>query len=403
MSSSPDRSTPEPDLKHAVALVTKMMAIPGPSGREAKILAFITQELRKAGVPGSAIRTDRVHQRSPYGGEVGNLIVRLPASKGIRAPRRLLVAHVDTVPICEGCRPVRRKGWVRSTDRTRGLGADNRSGAAAVLTAALTVFGKKLPHPPLTLFFPVQEEVGLVGARHVSLSDLGHPKLGFNFDGGSASKLTIGATGAYRLEIRIRGRASHAGVAPKDGISAITIAGLAIARLRRGGWLGEIRKRSHRGTSNIGSIHAGAATNVVPDEALLRAEVRSHEPGFRKAILDAFCHEFQHAASAVRNRAGDQGAVRVEHHLDYEAFKLTRREPCVAEAAATVRALGAEPVFSVATGGLDANWLSQRGVPTVTFGAGQHNAHTVNEMLNLDEFTSACRIALRLATAQVHS
>ena len=44
-------------------------------------------------------------------------------------------------------------------------------------------------------------------------TDLGKPKLAFNFDGGDVDKLTVGATGGERLDITIEGIPSHAGVA----------------------------------------------------------------------------------------------------------------------------------------------------------------------------------------------
>ena len=74
---------------------------------------------------------------------------------------------------------------------------------------------------------------------------LGKPKLAFNFDGGSPAKLTIGATGGYRMTIDIRGLASHAGSAPAEGVSAIAIASLAIADLVKNGWHGQIAKGRH--------------------------------------------------------------------------------------------------------------------------------------------------------------
>src|SRR5207248_9407191 len=116
-----------------------------------------------------------------------------------------------------------------------GLGADARAGAAVVLPAALETLRRDRPPPPLTFFWPVQEEVGLYGARHVGLGLLGKPKLAFNWDGGDADKLTIGATGAYRLQITVEGLASHAGGAPEYGVSAIVIAGRAIADLDQHG------------------------------------------------------------------------------------------------------------------------------------------------------------------------
>lgn len=390
-------AAPEPDLRAALALVMKLMALPGTSGHEGQVAAFITRELRAAGAPASAIRTDDVTRRSPLGGETGNLVFRLPGTLDL--PPRLLMAHLDTVPLCVGARPVLRGKFAKSEDRGTGLGADDRAGCAVVLTAAREILRRKLPHPPLVCFWPVQEEVGLFGAHYADLSLLGEPALAFNWDGGPAEKLTCGATGAYRMTIELRGLASHAGGAPQHGASAITMAGLAIASLERDGWLGDIRRDGQHGTSNIGAIHGGEATNVVTDRVTLRAECRSHDPAFRKRILAAFQAAFREAAAAVRSAAGIAGKVKFQHRLDYEAFALEPDEPCVQAAEAAVRATGIEPYRAISNGGLDANWLTARGIPTVTLGCGQVNVHTTSERLDVLAFHRACRVALRLATA----
>ncbi len=93
-------SLPKIDERTALKLVTELMAIPGRSGEERAIITAIKSHLKKIGVPASAISEDTAHKRSPLGGEAGNLIVKLPGT--IRGPRRLLAAHVDTVPAVRG-------------------------------------------------------------------------------------------------------------------------------------------------------------------------------------------------------------------------------------------------------------------------------------------------------------
>ena len=105
------------------------------------------------------------------------------------------------------------------------------------------------------------EEIGLLGARHVTLGKLGKPKLCFNWDGGAPGMAVIGATGDDHLDIEVHGLASHAGAHPEDGVSAIAIAGKAIADLQENGWHGLIIKGRNAGTSNIGIINGGDATN----------------------------------------------------------------------------------------------------------------------------------------------
>jgi tripeptide aminopeptidase len=378
-----------------------MLSIPGASGHEGRIVRLICQKLRQAGAPEDAIQIDQAHRRSPRGGQTGNLVCKLPGT--LRGARRLLMAHVDTVPLCQGARPVVRGARIVPADDETALGADDRAGAAVVLTAALEILRRKLPHPPLTFFWTVQEELGLLGARYARFGLLGKPRLAFNFDGGAADKLTVGATGGYRMQIHVDGIASHAGGAPEDGVSAIAIASLAVAELHEEGWHGQIQKDGRSGTSNVGVIRGGEATNVVTPYVEVRAEARSHNPAFRRRIVRTIEQAFHKAARSVRNRQGACGKVRINGHLDYEAFKLPDDDPSVQAAEAAVRSVGGEPIRAVSNGGLDANWMTARGIPTVTLGCGQTNPHTTGEQLELAQFRQACRIALRLAVATEES
>jgi len=388
-------SVPAPDLTAARKLVLELMAIRGGSGDEKLVAERIVKHLRDAGCPNAAIAFDTAHTKTPLKGNVGNLIVKLPGT--MPGPRRLLMAHMDTVPVCLGSKPVVAGRFVKSADSATGLGADDRSGCAVVLATAVEILRRKLPHPPLTFLFAIQEEVGLYGARFVKAADLGRPKLAFNFDGGAVEKITVGATGGHRLDIRIAGTPSHAGVAPEKGVSALAIASLAIASLVNDGWHGLVEKKGKRGTSNVGTIHGGSATNVVAESATLKAEARGHDPAFRNQIVKAIETAFKDAAKRIKSVDGKTGKVTIAGRLDYEAFRLDDDEPCVVAAEAAVKAIGLVPRREISNGGLDANWMAANGIPTVTLGCGQMEIHTTNEKLDLDAFENACRAALRLA------
>lgn len=375
----------------------QLMAIPGGSGRELEVASFVMEQVAKAGLARDQFRMDTAHRKSPFGGECGNLILKLRGTQ--RAPRRMLSAHLDTVPLCVNTRPDRRGRIVRSGNPETGLGADDRAGCAVVLNTAVEIIRRGLPHPPLTFCWFVQEEVGLMGSRHLTTSMLGKPAVGFNFDGGSATKLTIGATGGYRMTVEIQGLASHAGGAPEQGVSAIAIAALAIADLHRSGWHGDIQRDGLHGTSNVGVIAGGAATNVVADRVTVRIEARSHDSAFRQRIVAEIEESFRNAAKSVTNVMGQSGSVSIEGRLDYESFLLPRDEPAVEIAEAAVRSIGRQPERAVTNGGLDANWLFRHGIPTVSLGCGQKDQHMRSETLDLDEFEDACRIALHLATS----
>jgi tripeptide aminopeptidase len=387
---------PEPNLKRAMDLVMELMAIPGKSCQERAVADYICQRLAAAGLPADCVQFDDAHRRTPQPGDVGNLIVKLPGTQ--RGPRRLLTAHLDTVPVCVGSKPLRKKDFVVSADPATGLGADNRAGCAVILSALLEICERQLPHPPLTICWFVQEEIGLQGSRNLRKSLLGQPKLAFNWDGGPSTRLTVGATGGYRMQINVSGVASHAGVAPEQGVSAIAIASLAVADLARGGWHGSVVKGKNRGTTNVGYIAGGEATNVVTDRVTLRAEARSHDPNFRRRIVREFERSFASAAKEVRNTFGKAGSVSIDGRLDYESFRLADDQPCVIAADKAIRSLGLEPFRAVTNGGLDANWMTSHGIPAVTLGCGQVSPHMTTERLDVSEFEAGCRVSLQLAT-----
>jgi len=100
----------------------------------------------------------------------------------------------------------------------------------------------------------------------------------------------------------------------------------------------------------------------------------------------------------VKNHEGKSGRIKFKTQTDYHPFRMKDSLPVVQCAAAAVTAGGAKPNIRTANGGLDANWMVRHGIPTVTFGTGQNEVHTIDEWINLDEHERACELAVRLAT-----
>lgn len=391
------------DREAAVARLLRFLAVEGVTGHERAIATEVRRALIEAGVPRSAIAFDDAQTRIPLPTETGNLIVTLPGTRS--GPRRLFMTHLDTVPLCAGAVPLRKGGRIVPAGATA-LGGDNRTGVGCLATMLATLVLHKLPHPPLTVLFTVREESGLFGARHLDPAALGNPTLGFNVDGGSARQLTIGAVGALRWEAEVHGKAAHAGVRPERGISATVAVALALARIHETGWFGKVRQAGKEGTSNVGSVGdregrcAGQATNVVTDFALVRGESRSHDLPFARAITAAYRDAFKSAAAQVRDDRGKTARVRFTARLDYYPYRLKESSPPVQIARAAAQRLGWEPILKISNGGLDANWTVRHGIPTVTFGAGQNNVHTVEEYVEIKDYLEGCQLALALATAE---
>ena len=392
------------DTAAATQRLLRFLAVNAITGHEAPIGKELVAALKEVGVPAKAISYDDAHTRIPEPTPIGNLIVKLPANGMKGAKPLLFMTHMDTVPLCAGARPkLAGKRIVNELEGTTALGGDNRTGCAVLVTLAAELIAQNLPHPPLTLLFTVREESGLFGAKYLNPADLGGPAVGFNFDGRRAADVIVGAIGADRWTVDVRGKAAHAGVAPEKGISATMVLALALAEVHAGGWFGKVVKGGREGTSNVGLVgtpdgrSAGDATNVVTDYLHVKGESRSHDAKFVREISAAFKAAFVTAAAKVKDHEGRAAKVKFVSRLDYVPFRLKPDAPVVRLAEAAVRAVGREPNLRVTNGGLDANWMVKHGIPTVTFGAGQNEIHTVKEYVDLTEFESGCRVALALA------
>ena len=338
------------------------------------------------------------HLKAP--GFAGGYLLDLPGTRP--GPRLLFATHLDTVPLCAGAKPKREDGRIVS-DGTTALGGDNRSGCAVLVTLAETLLKHKLPHPPITLLLTVREESGLHGARELDPADLNGAKMCFNVDGKLAAELITGAVGQENWEVEIRGKASHAGVAPEKGISATLVAALGLAEAHRGGWFGKVVKPNGHGTSNPGVFGgkdgkpAGDATNVVTDYVHIKGEARSPDVAFAAAITKGW-EAFTKAQAEVKDADGETAEVKFTNQPSYPSFKLADDAPVLQRAKRAAESLGLKPTTIFSNGGLDANWLDKHGVPTVTIGSGQYEIHTIKEYVDLTEFANGCRLAVALAT-----
>lgn len=391
------------DVKSAEDHLMKFLSVEGVTGHEKAIADAVITELKAVGVPASAIRFDEAHQRIPLPTETGNLIVTLPGTRP--GPRLLFATHLDTVPLCAGAKP-KREGDRIVSDGTTALGGDNRTGCAVLVSMIETLLKHNLPHPPLTLLFTVREESGLHGARELDPKDLSGASMCFNVDSRIPAELITGAVGQENWDVEIKGKASHAGVAPEKGISATLVGALALAEAHRNGWFGKVVKPHGNGTSNVGIFGgkegkpAGDATNVVTDYVRITGEARSPEAAFAAAIAQGYREAFATAQAEVKDSDGATAEVKFNSKASYPPFKVADDALAVKHAKRAAESIGLKPITLFSNGGLDANWLDKHGVPTVTIGAGQYEIHTIKEYVNLREFADGCRLAVALATLE---
>ena len=198
----------------------------------------------------------------------GHLEAR-PAGLADAAPRQLLLGHCDTVWPRGSLRemPLRREG-----DRLFGPGTyDMKAGLAQAILAleALRDLGLTPTLAPV-LLVNSDEEIGsrestpairrlARGADRVLVLE---PSLG------PEGRLKTARKGVGRFEIRVHGRAAHAGLNPEEGVSAVRELAEVITALFA-------LNQPELGISvNVGQIDGGLGANVVAPEAGAVVDVR---------------------------------------------------------------------------------------------------------------------------------
>jgi tripeptide aminopeptidase len=377
----------------AIMMLDALLGIRGPSGWEARVAAFVRARLLEAGIAADAIRDDGAAARLPEPVSCGNLVV--DAAEGT-APRRMFVAHLDTVPGAEGVQ-FEIDGDRIVVAEGGALGGDDRCGVAAILAAFVWLRDQGRPLRPLRFLFTICEEAGVLGARHVDPEVLVGVGEAFSFDGKRVEEVVVASPGSDRMEVHLRGVASHAGTRPQEGASALVAASLALARLARDGWHGRIERDGEwLATANVGRIEGGEATNVVAAATTVSAEARSHEPAVLAEVVEAWRRAFEEEAAAVTTSDGRPVEVDFSTWAAYHPFDLGDGGPAMEALARALAPEGLTPEPQRIFGGLDASWLVRHGVPTLTLGCGYRFNHTPREEISVPHYLQAVRVAARL-------
>lgn len=357
-----------------------LVRIPCPSGHEAQAAAYCRSALEACGctvtIDGSSAKT---------GSDTGNLYAELPGT----APGSLIMtAHLDCVQPCEGVVPCIVDGVIRS-DGTTVLGGDDKVGVASIIEAVRTLSEGDDAHPTVKVIFTVQEETGCCGAAAFDAATFeeGEPCFVFD-DAGSVGGACVAAPYHYTFTAEFVGKASHAGVAPEQGVSAIEAASLAIARMREQDVLGAVGEYC---ASNIGTISGGSANNVVAPSCTVTGECRAIEREAVERVRETM-------DAAMREAAARLGAsVDVDWKLEYPGYLISDEAPVVQLFSRAVRGMGLEPRTFLSTGGTDANRFIDLGVAPLVVSTGMTNFHSVDEYLKVEDLNNTARLAIALA------
>jgi tripeptide aminopeptidase len=311
----------------------------------------------------------------------GNLICTLPGTMD-NIDSIYFTCHMDTVVPGKGIKPSIQDGYVVS-DGTTILGADDKAGLAVIFETIRVLKEQSLPHGTIQFVITVGEESGLVGAKAIDPTLL-KAKFGYALDSdGKVGNIVVAAPTQAKVKATIYGKTAHAGVAPEKGVSAITIAAKAVAKMP----LGRIDEET---TANIGRFEGGSQTNIVCDRVDILAEARSLVPEKMEAQVAKMKEAFETVAASMGGRA------EVDIQVMYPGFKFAAGDHVVEVARKAAAKINRSCKLVNSGGGSDANVIAGFGIPTVVLSVGYEEIHTTNEKMPIEELNKLAEMTLAI-------
>ena len=280
-------------------------------------------------------------------------------------PQVMMLGHFDTVwDVGQlAVMPFRHEGG-----RLHGPGIyDMKAGLAAAMLAVRALRELSRPRPRVVMLFTSDEEIG---------SDTSRPAIEDNARRSRAvlvmepslpgGGVKTSRKGVGEFELTVHGLSAHAGIAPEKGANAVHELAHQITRLQ------SLQNLEQGLSVNVTVVAGGARTNVIPDRASARIDVRV------PTMADA-----ERIASMIHALKPVLAGTRLEIAGGIGRPPLERRDGVVAlyeEARACARELGKDLAEGGTGGGSDGNFTAALGVPTLDgLGPEGDGAHALHE------------------------
>jgi acetylornithine deacetylase/succinyl-diaminopimelate desuccinylase-like protein len=358
--------------------------------RTAELLQGFGFEAEKHAVPAATVKAGGLES-------ITNLIVRRRYGAGKTIA---LNAHGDVVPPGEGWSHDPYGGEIDGGKLYGRAAAVSKCDFATFTFATLAIEASNLPlKGGIELHFTYDEEFGgELGPGWLLAQGLTHPDLliaaGFSY------QVVTGHNGCLQLEVTVHGRMGHAAV-PETAVDALQAATLILNALYHQNVLYKQVTSQVKGIThpylNVGLIHGGTNTNVVPGKVVLKLDRRmipeenpdDVEATLRRVIADAV--------------AGSRGiTVDIKRILLARALQpLPGNQPLVEALCRHASSVFGEPIQASGTPlYTDARLYGERGIPAVLYGAGprtvlESNAKRADEHIVLEDLRRATKVVAR--------
>lgn len=294
----------------------------------------------------------------------------------------LLTGHMDTVFAAD--HPFQKLTWLEPGVLNGPGTADMKAGISVIL-AALTAleaspFANRVGYD---VMINSDEETGSHASARLIAELAAGKTAALTYEPALPDGTLAGARpGSGNFSVIIHGRAAHAGRNPEEGRNALVAAADLAVRLNA--------LKSLELKVNPARIDGGGPNNVVPDQAILRVNLRPATPDAMLA-----------AETALRDTIAN---IRRDHDVHCHLHGGFNRPPKPLDAAATrlfelVRncgaALGLPPIRWNATGGVcDGNNIAACGIPVVdTMGPRGGAIHSSDEFLIVDSLAERAQLS----------
>jgi glutamate carboxypeptidase len=316
----------------------------------------------------------------------GDHLLAMPRRRVRGAPFQLLVGHTDTVwPLTT----LQRMPMEVSEGRLHGPGTLDMKGGLTQIVFALRALRDldQLPQVTPVVFINSDEEIGSPDsktyverlARRAKRALILEPSLG------PSGRIKTARKGVGRFEVTLTGRASHAGLDPESGASAILELSHVIQSMNA------MNDPELGTTVNVGLVDGGTRPNVVAAHATATVDVRvaTAEEGVR----------FEKAINALRPVTAGV-TLKVTGGIEVAPLERTPRNRSLWKAAIGVgEDLGFRLEEAVAGGGSDGNTTSQFTATLDGLGCVGDGAHADHEHIVIDPSVDRCALLARLLLA----
>jgi len=365
--------------QQAVRLLTNLLGIYSPSGKEEDIGNFLAKEMKKLGFQ---VGVDAI----------GNVI----GVVGEGEPTIFLCGHMDTV---EGHMPLRvEEGKIYAR------GAVDAKGPLAAMVMAAEQVAKEPAFKgkgKILIAGVVEEEATSRGVKHLITQGIKADYAIFGEPSG-VENITIGYKGQIQLKINCKTQTGHAST-PWLYENALENAFALWMQIKNHFPLNMDESPFSAVTACLTKVTGGQATSVVPFESEMHLDIRV-PPQFTTAQvfeeIQKIVTHYQETNPKVDVKATVQDTV--------EPFEVNKASPLVHAFSASVRKVLNKPATLMRkTGTGDMNILGHAmNMPIVTYGPGDsHLDHTVDEHIEIAEYLSSIKVYKEtlLKLAELHN